>query len=138
MSLQAVAVRLHAWHVFPLRFPFQLPLQRHDIDGDNESPPIVVLVYSDHHGCQGSPQLPPARRTRKGREGIGSGYVRLPWPSLALTPASEACSYGLQDGDDLLMSNWNGTILGPPHVRLGCCCRRCCCCGGILMSLTMA
>lgn len=29
----------------------------------------------------------------------------------------EACSYGLSDGDDLLMSNWNGTILGPPHVR---------------------
>lgn len=31
---------------------------------------------------------------------------------------AEACSYGLEDGDDLLMSNWNGTILGPPHVRL--------------------
>jgi ubiquitin-conjugating enzyme E2 variant len=30
---------------------------------------------------------------------------------------TEACSYGLADGDDLLMSNWNGTILGPPHVR---------------------
>ena len=29
---------------------------------------------------------------------------------------TEACSYGLADGDDLLMSNWNGTILGPPHV----------------------
>lgn len=29
---------------------------------------------------------------------------------------AEACSYGLSDGDDLLMSNWNGTILGPPHV----------------------
>ncbi|KAI9891830.1 MAG: E2 ubiquitin-conjugating protein mms2 [Vezdaea aestivalis] len=28
---------------------------------------------------------------------------------------AEACSYGLADGDDLLMSNWNGTILGPPH-----------------------
>ncbi len=34
----------------------------------------------------------------------------------ALT-TTEACSYGLADGDDLLMSNWNGTILGPPHVR---------------------
>ena len=31
-------------------------------------------------------------------------------------PWLEACSYGLSDGDDLLMSNWNGTILGPPHV----------------------
>ena len=30
---------------------------------------------------------------------------------------TEACSYGLADGDDLMMSNWNGTILGPPHVR---------------------
>ncbi|OBT88233.1 hypothetical protein VE02_02799 [Pseudogymnoascus sp. 03VT05] len=28
---------------------------------------------------------------------------------------AEACSYGLAEGDDLLMSNWNGTILGPPH-----------------------
>jgi len=28
---------------------------------------------------------------------------------------AEACSYGLVEGDDLLMSNWNGTILGPPH-----------------------
>ncbi|QKX55806.1 uncharacterized protein TRUGW13939_02904 [Talaromyces rugulosus] len=27
----------------------------------------------------------------------------------------EACSYGLADGDDLMMTNWNGTILGPPH-----------------------
>jgi ubiquitin-conjugating enzyme E2 variant len=30
--------------------------------------------------------------------------------------ATEACSYGLDEGDDLLMTNWNGTILGPPHV----------------------
>lgn len=36
---------------------------------------------------------------------------------MSLTLAIEACSYGLEDGDDLLMSNWNGTILGPPHVR---------------------
>ncbi|KAL2692222.1 hypothetical protein Neosp_002628 [[Neocosmospora] mangrovei] len=28
---------------------------------------------------------------------------------------AEACSYGLEDPEDLLMSNWNGTILGPPH-----------------------
>lgn len=31
---------------------------------------------------------------------------------------AEACSYGLEDSEDLLMSNWNGTILGPPHVRV--------------------
>ncbi|KAJ5606162.1 ubiquitin conjugating enzyme [Penicillium lagena] len=30
---------------------------------------------------------------------------------------AEACSYGLADGEDMMMSNWNGTILGPPHVR---------------------
>ncbi|KAJ5454345.1 ubiquitin-conjugating enzyme/RWD-like protein [Penicillium daleae] len=27
---------------------------------------------------------------------------------------AEACSYGLADGEDMMMSNWNGTILGPP------------------------
>lgn len=36
----------------------------------------------------------------KGEKGIGDG----------------SCSYGLEDGDDVLMSNWNGTIIGPGHV----------------------
>jgi ubiquitin-conjugating enzyme E2 variant len=31
---------------------------------------------------------------------------------------AEACSYGLEDPEDLLMSSWNGTILGPPHVSI--------------------
>ena len=55
----------------------------------------------------------------KGEKGLGAGTLD---PSVlkragvdAMFP--EACSYGLSDGDDLLMSNWNGTILGPPHVR---------------------
>ncbi|KAK6335575.1 E2 ubiquitin-conjugating protein mms2 [Orbilia brochopaga] len=28
---------------------------------------------------------------------------------------SDACSLGLADGNDIMMSDWNGTILGPPH-----------------------
>jgi len=36
----------------------------------------------------------------KGEKGIGDG----------------SCSYGLEDGDDILMSNWTGTIIGPGHT----------------------
>ena len=55
----------------------------------------------------------------KGEKGLGAGTIN---PSVLKradidTVSPEACSYGLSDGDDLLMSNWNGTILGPPHVR---------------------
>lgn len=56
----------------------------------------------------------------KGEKGLGAG---LPGPlasksqSIVAEATPEACSYGLTDGDDLMMSNWNGTILGPPHVR---------------------
>ncbi|MCO5555832.1 UBC-like protein [Meira miltonrushii] len=35
----------------------------------------------------------------KGEKGIGDG----------------TCSYGLDDGSDVMMSNWNGTIIGPGH-----------------------
>lgn len=38
----------------------------------------------------------------KGEKGIGDG----------------SCSYGLEDSDDILMSNWNGTIIGPGHVSI--------------------
>ena len=55
----------------------------------------------------------------KGEKGLGAGTsdqsVLKRVDADNLSP--EACSYGLSDGDDLLMSNWNGTILGPPHVR---------------------
>jgi ubiquitin-conjugating enzyme E2 variant len=36
----------------------------------------------------------------KGEKGIGDG----------------SCSYGLEDSDDILMSQWNGTIIGPGHT----------------------
>ncbi|KAI8928854.1 ubiquitin-conjugating enzyme/RWD-like protein [Entophlyctis helioformis] len=36
----------------------------------------------------------------KGEKGIGDGTI----------------SYGLADGDDMLMSRWNGTIIGPGHT----------------------
>ncbi|TFY52783.1 hypothetical protein EVJ58_g9819 [Rhodofomes roseus] len=36
----------------------------------------------------------------KGEKGIGDG----------------SCSYGLEDSDDIMMSHWNGTIIGPGHT----------------------
>ncbi|KAL8284564.1 hypothetical protein RB601_006819 [Gaeumannomyces tritici] len=35
----------------------------------------------------------------KGEKGLGAG----------------ACSYGLEDSEDILLTNWRGTIWGPPH-----------------------
>lgn len=70
----------------------------------------------------------------KGEKGLGAGKIKITpkkkHPSLYAEAefrrrtntdywscGAEACSYGLDEGDDLLMTNWNGTILGPPHVR---------------------
>lgn len=56
----------------------------------------------------------------KGEKGLGAGMNINDTFSLIDIQTNnliEACSYGLDEGDDLLMTNWNGTILGPPHVR---------------------
>jgi ubiquitin-conjugating enzyme E2 variant len=47
----------------------------------------------------------------KGRKLSLNSYTN---PNTGLGDGS--CSYGLADGDDIMMTNWNGTILGPPHV----------------------
>jgi ubiquitin-conjugating enzyme E2 variant len=54
----------------------------------------------------------------KGEKGLGAGESLLFvfGSYIDVLHFAEACSYGLAEGDDLLMSNWNGTILGPPHV----------------------
>ena len=41
----------------------------------------------------------------KGEKGIGDGTI----------------SYGLLEGDDLMMKDWTGTIIGPPNVRAQSC-----------------
>ncbi len=56
----------------------------------------------------------------KGEKGLGAGRdSNTPCMRYKqeINTSLEACSYGLADGDDMMMSNWNGTILGPPHVR---------------------
>lgn len=60
----------------------------------------------------------------KGEKGLGAGKCYATHSHekpISLTYSYryylESCSYGLADGEDMMMSNWNGTILGPPHVR---------------------
>jgi len=78
-----------------------------------------LLFYCYQHGSQSPKELSLARGAGKRREGTWGWFDPLkPYEAQRLIyTLAEACSYGLKDGDDLLMTNWNGTILGPPHVR---------------------
>lgn len=66
----------------------------------------------------------------KGEKGMGAGKCRNPGlrqgspsstrdtlPDSWLRCLLGACSYGLEDPEDIYMTHWRGTIWGPPHVR---------------------
>ncbi len=84
-------------------------------DGDFFS---TACTYSPTMGAKVPRNFRLLEELEKGEKGLGAGWSLERCKVGRLTQGSkEACSYGLKDGDDLLMSNWNGTILGPPHVR---------------------
>lgn len=78
-----------------------------------------------HHDCQDSAKLSAPGGVGERRKGTGRRYDQPgsdimgkmgPSTNTLFPMVAEACSYGLADGEDMMMSNWNGTILGPPHV----------------------
>jgi hypothetical protein len=80
------------------------------------------LILSRQDGIQSSQKLQTSGGVGERREGpwswLAKSHLTLePRSRLISSLPAEACSYGLAEGDDMLMSNWNGTILGPPHVR---------------------
>lgn len=90
-----------------------------------DHPPSIYLAHLSHNG-KGSQELSTPRRAGERRKRSRSGYVSncyvismlaANWHGRVYFASLEACSYGLADGDDITMTNWNGTILGPPHVR---------------------
>lgn len=58
----------------------------------------------------------------KGEKGLSGGksvskFIATSCSELICECGPGTCSYGLESDDDISMTHWRGTILGPPHVR---------------------